>query len=62
MDTTGSDGIPACGASTNVLVREGRAIYPKVIKADGHHPEIGIYSHFRFIITCYFYYLFCCCF
>lgn len=40
MDTSGYDAIPACGASNNILLREGRAVYPRIIKADGHHPEI----------------------
>lgn len=40
MDTT--DATPGAGASTNVLLREGKAIYPKVMKSDGHHPEIGM--------------------
>jgi len=39
MDTSGSD-IPTCGASTNILLREGKAVYPKIVKTDGHHPEI----------------------
>lgn len=50
MDTTGSDSIPACGASTNVLLREGKALYPKVIKTDGHHPEIGNNSKINYFI------------
>lgn len=40
MDTDGFDAIPACGASNNVLVREGRAVYPRITKTEGHHPEI----------------------
>eukprot|EP00026_Physarum_polycephalum_P002996 Phypoly_transcript_03005.p1 GENE.Phypoly_transcript_03005~~Phypoly_transcript_03005.p1 ORF type:complete len:632 (+),score=69.82 Phypoly_transcript_03005:211-2106(+) len=40
MDTSGYDAIPSCGASTNILMREGKALYPKIMKTDGHHPEI----------------------
>lgn len=40
MDTSGYDAIPACGASNNILLREGRATYPRMMKSDGHHPEI----------------------
>jgi len=40
MDLSGAESIPSPGASTNVLLREGKAVYPKLIKADGHHPEI----------------------
>lgn len=43
IDTSSIDAIvqyTSPGPSTNILLREGKAVYPKVIKTDGHHPEI----------------------
>jgi len=43
MDVSSSD-IPSSFVSnfpsSNVLMREGKALYPKVARTDGHHPEI----------------------
>jgi len=36
-----AEAIPSTsGASTNILMREGKAVYPKMTRAEGHHPEI----------------------
>lgn len=32
--------VPTSGSTNNILTREGKALYPKSITADGHHPEI----------------------
>jgi parallel beta-helix repeat protein len=51
MDTTGSECIPAPGDSANVLVREGRSCYPKLIKCEGHQPEIVSFLAERAIMS-----------